>query len=489
MSAGGTDRSNQVFAGFLAAAISFVVYFLTLSQSVGWHDSAELALVASQLGASHAPGSPLHSILGHFMAQFYDDAFRGTVLLSALSAAASTGILAFLICALKRDFVTALTAALIYAFSYQVWASAVVTEIYSLGMLFFSITLLYALLWLASGKRRYFSTWTVFYALTLGTYFANILLFPAFAYLIYCASQRKAADLLTFAAVTGLAVVLIGIANYFLAMNALPFGEVAPDSITNMLLYMSGSQHAPLQIRDSIFLLTRLTEHLGIFSRSLLFIGFPLGLLGAVSLVRADKVPGVFLLLIFSIYMVYYTVFGPGDYFMMVLPAYFVFSIWISVGVQLLLRFAQQRPWQWALRLLPVLLIAGLIVVQFNGRRIMARSLEAESFAETTFDLLPADAVAITGWKEFPTLRYYQELRGMRPDIRFIVPARSIRRYSFGEVDDYVDFVGSAICSAPVYTTKELPGLGEQYELQEEADSGPWKRVTGVSDARPDFCR
>jgi len=77
----------------------------------------------------------------------------------------------------------------------------------------------------------------------------------------------------------------------------------------------------------------------------------------------------------------------------------------------------------------------------------------------------------------------------MRPDIRFIVPARSIRRYSFGEVDDYVDFVGSVVCSAPVYTTKELSDLGEQYELQEDVAGSPWKQVKGVADARPDFCR
>ena len=489
MSAGIGNRSSLAYLAVSAAAISFAVYYLTLAQSVGWHDSAELAMVAWQLGASHAPGSPVHSMLGHFMVQFFEEPFRGTSLLSLLSASATAGILALLIYMLKRDALTALCAALIYAFSYQVWASAVVTEIYSLSMLFLSLTLLYAVLWNTRGGRRYFLAWLLAYSLTLGTYFANILLFPAFAYLIYSTSGKRTADLLVFSVTVGLTIVLIGIANYFLAQNALPFGEIAPDSLVNMLLYMSGSQHAPLQMRDSAFLVTRLAQHLDIFSRSVLFLGLPLGLLGAISLARVNKGLGVFLALIFAIYMSYYTIFGPGDYFMMVLPAYFVFSVWIAMGVLWLLRYDRVRSLHSVWRMLPVFIVVGLLAVQLDGRRAMAHSLDAEKFAADAFALLPPDALAVTGWKEFSTLRYHQEVDGVRPDLRVVVPARSIRRYRFGEVADYVDLVGSAICISPIYTTKELADLGDQYTFRMAGPDSVWMIVTHSADTQSEFCR
>ena len=63
-----------------------------MSRSVGWHDSAELALVAAQMGASHAPGSPLHSLLGHVIALFTTQAYLGTTLLSVVAMALAAGL-------------------------------------------------------------------------------------------------------------------------------------------------------------------------------------------------------------------------------------------------------------------------------------------------------------------------------------------------------------------------------------------------------------
>ena len=480
---------TSMLVAVIAALLSFFVYLLTLSQSVGWHDSAELALVAWQLGASHAPGSPVHSILGHFMMQFYAEPHRAVILLSALTAGATAGILALLIYMLKRDAAIALFSALVYAFSYQVWAGAVMTEIYSLSILFLSIAILNMWLWQANGKSFCFTVGIIAYGLSLGAYFANILLFPAFAYLIYRSSARQVFDVLIFSSVVVLTIILIGMANFWLSQNVLPFGEIVPDSVMNMMLYMSGSQHAPLQLGDAVFVLTRLIEHLEIFSRSLLYLGLPLGLLGAFSLTRMNKVFGHFIALIFIIYMGYYTVFGPGDYFMMVLPAYFVYAIWIALGVLWLISYIRSPQMQWACRLLPVFIAGGLLVAQFDGRRLMAQSLKAEDFANATFELLPDDTVAIAGWGDYAALRYFQEVHGIRPDIKFLVPARSIRHYPHGEVADYVDLVGSSICTAPVFTSKDLPDLGDQYQLQVYTAESRWMRVTGASGLPPDFCR
>ena len=55
----------------LSAVITFMLYLLTLVPEVGWGDSAELSLVAYQLGLTHPPGYPLHSILGKLVSVFF----------------------------------------------------------------------------------------------------------------------------------------------------------------------------------------------------------------------------------------------------------------------------------------------------------------------------------------------------------------------------------------------------------------------------------
>ena len=76
----------------------------------------------------------------------------------------------------------------------------------------------------------------------------------------------------------------------------------------------------------------------------------------------------------------------------------------------------------------------------------------------------------------------------MRPDVRFILPARTPRHYRFGEVSDYIDLVSSTICAAPVYTAKELPDLEGQFELQAENINSRWKQLVPPDGKPSDFC-
>jgi len=454
-----------------------------MSRSVGWHDAAELAAVAWELGASHAPGSPLHSLSGFLLGRLAGEASTGTTALSVIASSLSAGLLAALVAFITRDRLLAVSAALVYAFSFQVWAAAVATEVYAPSMLFLALAFLFAWLWYSNGRSVHLAFMLAAYMLALGAYFANVLLLPAFLYLVWTRSQRPVADTSLLLATFGVGVVLVGIANYLTMRNLAPFGEIVPDSLGSMFLYMSGSQHEPLQVRSAGFLTARITEHAGIFTRSVFYLGLPLGLAGCWQLLQLYRAYAVFLLLVFSIYTLYYTVFGPGDYFMMVLPVYFVFAVWIGAGTAWLAGSFGRAYLVAGVRLLPALLVLILLAVQFNGRRAMAAVTDAEEFAAEAAAVLPSKALVIAGWREFAVLNYFQIVHGDNPGHHYLLPARTVRNYPYGAVKDYLDKVAAEICALPVYTFKKLPELEERYRVAEVPGGSGWMLLAAPPDA------
>jgi hypothetical protein len=487
MFTGPETRNRQLAALLLAAAGAYALYLATLSQSVGWHDGPELALTAWLPGASHAPGSPVHSLVGYVYAHVAEQAYAGTNQLSAQAAALAAGLLACLAYVFCGSLLVAVAAGLVYALSYQVWGAAVITEVYSLGMLLLALAIWFATRWRVRRRRSDLVLMQLFYVAAMGAYFANVLLWPAFAGLLYFASGRTWRLPIIFGAVSAAGVVLIAWANYLLAAHALPFGEVMPDSFPNMFAYMSGAQHEPLDVDRATTLFTRLPEHVLIFAKSLAYLGLPLGLVGVWAATGIDRMLTGFMATVFAIYIGYYTVFGPGDYFQMVLPAYFVFVVWIAVGCRWLMR-----------RLVPaypapatagvLALIAGvLLVVQYEGRRMEAADMSPEAFVAEAFDALPPNAVAVTGWRQLTPLTYFQYIEARRPDIRFLVPARAQRHYRFGVVEDYLLFLDAEICRAPVYTSKPLADLAAHYEIV-GASTDRWKQIRLVEGQRAIAC-
>ena len=267
-----------------------------------------------------------------------------------------------------------------------------------------------------------------------------------------------------------------------------PFGEINPDSFGNMFLYMSGSQHNPLELSSFAYIAGRFWQHGKLFASSVLFLSLPAALIGGYLLAKTNRIYSLFLALVFAIYFFYYTIFGPGDYYMMVLPAYYVFAIFFACGFTGLLRWVADGPAKHFIVSLPVLLVAGLILIQFNSRYAFAASREAEQFVDVAFVELPENAVAIVSWKEFSTLRYMQKVGSLRPDIRIIVSARSFRSYHFSVIDDYLIFVADEICTAPIYTTKALTELPPGYSLAEPVANSSWRKISLSAESFADHC-
>ncbi len=474
-------QRNQSISGLLSVLLAWAivlgVFVLTMSRSIGWHDSSELALTAWLPAASHAPGSPLHSLIGHLITTLSGKGFLGTTLLSVVTMTFAAGWLAWILNRLKCNKLVSVTAACLFAFSFQVWAGATVTEVYGLAIMCLAATLISGMHWQQNSSAFAFSAFLFLYGLTLAAYFANILLWPVLALFIYLVSKRSLRAVMLFAFASGLAVLLIAAANYLLARNAFPFGPFIPDTPLKMLMYMTGAQHEPLEARSTAFMLERVIEHTEMFVRSVGYLTVPLALCGIISLDERNRQFGILLAGVFFIYVVYYTIFGSGDYYLMVVPAYFVFALWAGLGTAWLIGLARRSAERLAALSLLLIVVAGLFFYQFDGRRGMATDKNAEKFVADTFEMLPQGAMAVVGWRELTTLVYMQVVEQQREDLRFILPQRTTRHYIHGIVDDYFTAIDVAVCEGSVYTMKQSDELRANYPLESTAEDGNWVRI------------
>jgi hypothetical protein len=295
--------------------------------------------------------------------------------------------------------------------------------------------------------------------------------------LFFLSGSKGAAHCCRFVFVVFLFVVIIAVFNMVLAANYSAFGAVSPDSFATLLLYMSGSQHDPLAVHGLSYFLNRISEHFWIFARQYWFIFIPVGCLGAVRLYIEERVTGLFLGSVFVIYMGYFTLFGSADYFLMVAPAYFVFSIWVALGLVYLATLTENRLIDKALVLL--LMCAALLSLgsQFSGRYREARAAYAERYVLEAFSIIPEGSVVIAGWNEFTALNYMQSVENLRPDLKLIVPALDAREYEFGEVADYLSFVAAEICDSPVVTNKLTEELLDGFDYASLESDSEWYEV------------
>ena len=125
--------------------LTFAVYLLTLSPTVGLIDSGELAAGCYMLNILHPTGYPLYTMLGR-LATLVPVAMvvNRVAVLSAVLAACGVGLLLLLGLRLGVSRSVAGASALLFGFSFPVWAVAVDVEVYSLTLV------LVLLLWLGA---------------------------------------------------------------------------------------------------------------------------------------------------------------------------------------------------------------------------------------------------------------------------------------------------------------------------------------------------
>ena len=173
------------FAPVAVFAGSFLVYFLTLAPTVFRLDSAELTAAAYNLGVPHATGYPLYMLIGKLFTfiPIGDVGYRLNLMSAVFGAGTVTAcyLLAYLV---SRRVILALAVTGSLAFSYYLWTSSVVAEVYTLHAFLTAATIYLLLQWNRTGDHRWLYAAGFAWGLSFGNHLSTILLGPGFAYIL-----------------------------------------------------------------------------------------------------------------------------------------------------------------------------------------------------------------------------------------------------------------------------------------------------------------
>jgi hypothetical protein len=434
---------RPAFWGACAALCALLVYVSTMSPTVGFIDSGELATVATTLGIAHPTGYPLFSMLG-WIAAHIPAGREEIVRLNFLAAVLTASAVFFLFLAAykivvlvgrrmdgsrKRDELLLLSASAsglaILAFSETFWSQAVSVEVYSLHLLFVGAVLL---MLLRAHEERVPGFW---YAtgFLLGLSFTNhmttILLLPGVLYLYFAAGPSGKARWSILLSSAGF--FLLGLTPYlYLPLRAaqspvMNWGN--PVDLERLLWHVSGKQFRvwifsspEVAGRQFRYFISELPVEFAV-------IGLVFGGAGLAALWRAHRKLALMTVIFFATcvaYAVNYDISDIDSYFLL---AYICIGLWSACGVfaassWVVCRLAKVRPW-----VAICAVMVGMIPMNVHYRTVdESRNYLVEDYTRNMFASLRPGAVVFSyQWDYWVSASYYYQLvRGERTDIAVI---------------------------------------------------------------------
>jgi len=180
-------RLKQIGFFLFIVIITGSVYFLTLSRSVNYGDSAEFIAVAKTLGIAHPPGYPLYGLFSHlFVLLPFPNIAMKVNLFSAVTASIAVCVMYYTMFLLIKNRFAALAASLLLAFTYSFWLYSLVAEVYSLNNLLLSFLLLSIVLLLDNPRqlsRYYFFSFIL--AITTISHYTILFFLPGLGLLLF----------------------------------------------------------------------------------------------------------------------------------------------------------------------------------------------------------------------------------------------------------------------------------------------------------------
>jgi hypothetical protein len=472
-------HANPDLAAWLAFLLPLAVYLATACRTVYNLDSAEFSSAVHVLGIVRATGYPLYLLLGKAFATLLpvgEVGFRLNVM-SALCAAGTVVMLYHLARRLVAMRAAALSAALLFGFSYYFWAQAVVAEVYTLHTLLLSGLLLLLLQWESSRSDGLLAAVGLLYGLSLGNHLSSLLLAPGLGAFVLAVAGKEILAPRRLLLLGGPMLAGLGIYAYlplrYLAAPAFNYaghydaaGSFLPLDLTrpeNLWWLVSGQGFRNLMLGYSpAEAVVEMGATLHRLWATFLGIGLLPGLLGA--WVQGRRRPHALLLLglTFVANVAFFTTYRVVDKASMFVPAYLIWAVWIAEGYAWIVRWLQGREsgavrpapgWSWALSLL------ALAALLLNGPLVNVRDdTRARDRAEAILETAGADAIVFGWWASAPPVQYLQIVEGQRPDVLVI------NRFLIGAREMYALIDGS-LGSRPVYVVELDEGLTGAYDV------------------------
>jgi hypothetical protein len=458
-----------LLAFLLIFIIDLVVYFLTLSPTLQFIDSGELAVVCKTLGIAHPTGYPLYTLLGRLFSllPLKDVIFRVSFM-SLVFICFANAILLSIFLLLQRSFKkrneefgnidiwSAFLTVLIFSFTPTLWSQATSNEVYALNVLLFSLVIMLVLLWRRSWKEaqgvKILYLIIFAYALSFGNHMSTLLLLPALIFIFFATSGKNLIQPKRLIIIFGL--FLLGLTVYvFLPIRSsqnpiMNWGN--PQSWVAFKRQVTGWQYQVWMFAESTdTLVANLKNFFKLFFHQFPWYLLPLSLLGIYRLFVHDLKIFFFLTIFFLVNVFYginYVIPDIDPYF---LGAFLVNAIFIGVGLHFFFQIIDRSrlPRITSKSLIILFLLLPMILLEKNYFEA-DRSQDHFScdYASNVMRSVRKNAIIMTNvWDYYSPWLYLRFVELKRPDVSYVDVELSRRSWYFNFIrQNYPDLYGKS---------------------------------------------
>ena len=468
----GLAAGDRGIAAALGAG-SLAVYVRTLLPGVGYSgDTAKWQFLGEAGGTPHPTGYPLYLLLNRAWVHAVPVgqlAWRVN-LLSAVLGAATVATLFLLLRALDVGRPVAAATAATYAVTVTFWSQAVVAEVYTLHLFFLAMVTLCLTRWLngdEGGSDRWLLAGLGLYALSFGNHLGSVLALPGVVWLLWRGRKRLRPRHVVWAAL--FAAVGAGQYAYLIRMTDVgAYVEQPVHGLGDIVGLVTGGhfrQHmfafGPGElVRDRVPMFGRLL-------RSELGVLLVPAVYGAVRAIRGPhRAVAVHLLSLGVLAAAYALNFDVLDVFVFFLPCYLVLAVFLGIGLDGAVEWAQG---QRRLRVAGLAALAAIPVITgaVNYPKASLRGEVGDAHRiERAIDAAGTDAVLITdNYADSEYVWYYLLGEGLGAE-RHLKLANQLRPR---DVEAYFDRHRGALArvarpGTPIYTATTHQAWALAYE-------------------------
>lgn len=446
--------SQKIFWIFCIAVIlllSFVIYFKTLSPTVSFIDSGELAVVSQTLSIAHPTGYPLYTLLGRIftLLPVKDTIFR--VNLMSLLYVVFTNLLLFLIFSpLAEEFIRnsakkivyfaikffiPLIATLIFAFTPVLWSQATTNEVYALHIFLMTLLLYLILKWWKNPAQNEKSFYLIIflYGLSFGNHMSSVLLALPLLVLFLIRYQTKLFVQQRILAVLFFFVLGFSVYLYLPVRSAqnplLDWGN--PETWANFKRHISAWQYQVwIFTETSAQLSHRFASYLKLFYQQFSWYLIPFGFAGLIFMFRKSLKLAVFLALYFFLdifFGINYSITDIEPYF---LSSFLIFAVWVGVALVGILVFViKNLEKNSPANVESVAIIFPIVFLVFPALNLIknykeqdrSRNYFAYDYCQNILKSVDKNAVILGDvWDFYSPWLYIRYIENSRPDVVFL---------------------------------------------------------------------
>ncbi|MFA5133346.1 MAG: DUF2723 domain-containing protein [Patescibacteria group bacterium] len=404
---------------FLVAA---VIYIATAPSSVYTGDSGEITTAVYSWGVAHPTGFPTYIILAKlfsYLLPWIEFAHRLNIF-SALSAAATIGVIFLISQKLKINFLAGIVSAAILAFGYTFWMHAGTIQVYTFTALFFSLAIFFLLNFLEAKKKSYFYFLAAICGIGAGTHLTFLLFIP-FALLFVFIKDKKALGVKKIIIFFSIALFFAAAIYSYIPLRAAQSPELNwgdPETTGSFISYITQQDYSEKIGTRSLESLGLMMRELGkIFNREITFVGLLLFLFGVVISYKERREWFFSGLSVIFFNILLLANYGNSEDIIILyryfLPSYIMVAIYISFALQKIFFNKKYAP---AVLVFPVV----ILLLNFNSLNRQNYNL-VKNTSNYILSSVPQQSILITSGDTLSgAVMYEQKVLGKRNDLVII---------------------------------------------------------------------